>query len=1259
MKKKLLAWFVTAAMLVGLCPAALAAEETVVSSDQPVNWVGGNTYKVPDSAAVAITQRVEVTGDVILDLGAGCELIVTGGIHVPDTASLTIQGTGALIADASGTDRIAGIGGNEDEAGGTITIEGGTVTANGGGFYGAGIGGGEGGNGGTIRISGSADVTATGGSSGAGIGGGSNGSGGNIAISGGTVTANGGNYAAGIGGGSSKSSGGNNGGIIEITGGSVTATGGRGGGAGIGGGGGGEGRNGSDGGTIHISGSVTVGATGGGGGAGIGGGGADNGGSGGSGGDITIDIRIGNVTANGSSTGAGIGGGGATSGDGANGGDGGNIKISNGTVTATGGISSSRGNRGGAGIGGGGGSYGSSGGNGGSGGTIEITGGTVIANGKNTGAGIGGGGGGYLNGAGGNGGSITISGSADVTATGGSTTTTGGAGIGGAGIGGGGADDDSNGGNGGTITISGGTVTATSGDPDNRTGGTGAGIGGGNGGNGGSITISGDDTVVTAASCLGAGIGGGQNGDGGSIAISGGNDTEVVAKSFWGAGIGSGQRSGSGGASADIIIEDGTVTATSYSGAGIGSGHHISRTGTEGNITVTISGGKVTATSSSGAGIGGGSGDTGCKGGAVTITGGTVNATGGHGSAGIGGGMDTFGSELNPDSGSFSTGTNGHAFIVASSIQDLSGQDTSWSGVIFNGTDGGKLYGSAIALEADATVPAGGTLTIGDGQSLLVSQGATMTNNGTITVQEGGRLNISEGKSLKVEPSANGTVTAVLDSSDNVTLTATVDEGYHFQMWQVTGVDSGYLGSAPATFPMPNARVGVTAFFESDTPPQPGAYTVTVESDGNGTASADRSSAAEGETVTLTATANSGYHFKEWQVLSGGVTVTGNSFVMPAGNVTVRAVFEADTTPPDPTAHTHVWDTAWTGDASGHWHRCTAAGCDITNYAACGEAGAAYAAHTPGGWIVDVQPTASTAGRQHRACTVCGYTTQIAAIPATGGGNTPDSGTPSDDDDDDTHSTYTPAIPQPSQGGGAPSIFPAHPERGDTVTVTPRPRDGYEVDRITVTDRSGRTVEVTRQPDGTYTFTQPGLRVEIGVTYRPVDRPWNNPFPDVREDAWYAGAVRFVQERGLMNGTGSGGFAPNNALSRAQLAQILYNKEGRPGVNYLLPFPDVADGAWYTEAIRWVASQGIVGGYESGAFAPNASLTREQLAVVLWRYAGSPAAAMDAALPTRTESAPMRWRPCAGPWRTASSAATPTGGSTPGERPPAATRRRC
>lgn len=215
---------------------------------------------------------------------------------------------------------------------------------------------------------------------------------------------------------------------------------------------------------------------------------------------------------------------------------------------------------------------------------------------------------------------------------------------------------------------------------------------------------------------------------------------------------------------------------------------------------------------------------------------------------------------------------------------------------------------------------------------------------------------------------------------------------------------------------------------------------------------------------------------------------------------------------------------------------------------------------------------------------------------------------PSDDGSgDDGPTTYPPRVEQPGEGGGPAAVSPARPERGDTVTVAPRPDEGYETGAVTVTDQRGRPVTVRENPDGTFSFTQPAGRVKITVTYRPAERPWDNPFGDVDEEAWYYEAVRFVLEEGLMVGCGDGRFGPEDLLSRAQLAQILFQKEGRPGAEGRPDFPDVGEGAWYAPAVRWAAGQGIAGGYGSGKFGPDDPITREQLALMLWRYAGRPA----------------------------------------------------
>lgn len=115
-------------------------------------------------------------------------------------------------------------------------------------------------------------------------------------------------------------------------------------------------------------------------------------------------------------------------------------------------------------------------------------------------------------------------------------------------------------------------------------------------------------------------------------------------------------------------------------------------------------------------------------------------------------------------------------------------------------------------------------------------------------------------------------------------------------------------------------------------------------------------------------------------------------------------------------------------------------------------------------------------------------------------------------------------------------------------------------------------------------------------------------FSDVAADAWYAGAVEYVRDNGLMSGTSAAVFNPNGTTSRGQLAAILYRASGSPAVSGGAAFPDVADGAYYAAASQWAAANGIITGYPDGSFGPGDPITRQQLAVILWRYAGHPTA---------------------------------------------------
>ena len=209
-----------------------------------------------------------------------------------------------------------------------------------------------------------------------------------------------------------------------------------------------------------------------------------------------------------------------------------------------------------------------------------------------------------------------------------------------------------------------------------------------------------------------------------------------------------------------------------------------------------------------------------------------------------------------------------------------------------------------------------------------------------------------------------------------------------------------------------------------------------------------------------------------------------------------------------------------------------------------------------------------------------------------------------------TVTQYTPPanpnyrIDLPTPEHGAVTKDPAAAKAGETVTLTPAPDEGYEVGEVIVTDRFGDTVDVTANPDGTYTFTMPNGQVKVEVTFVEV-QPEPLPFTDVSETDWFHDAVRYVYDNGLMDGVGDGQFAPNATTNRAMVVTILYRLAGEPAVAGDVGFTDVESGLWYSNAVAWAAQNGIVNGISATEFAPAGDLTREQLATILYRYAES------------------------------------------------------
>ena len=179
--------------------------------------------------------------------------------------------------------------------------------------------------------------------------------------------------------------------------------------------------------------------------------------------------------------------------------------------------------------------------------------------------------------------------------------------------------------------------------------------------------------------------------------------------------------------------------------------------------------------------------------------------------------------------------------------------------------------------------------------------------------------------------------------------------------------------------------------------------------------------------------------------------------------------------------------------------------------------------------------------------------------------------------------------------------------KGLTITLTVKPDEGYKLDKLTVTDKNGNELKLTDKGDGKYTFTMPASAVTVKASFAKDDGSVGTdlPFTDVKSNDWFYEAVKYVYDKELMKGTASTTFAPFMTTNRAMVVTMLWRLEGQPKAEATLSFTDVEQGVWYTDAVNWAASKGIVKGYSDTVFAPNDTVTREQLATILHRYAQS------------------------------------------------------
>ena len=208
--------------------------------------------------------------------------------------------------------------------------------------------------------------------------------------------------------------------------------------------------------------------------------------------------------------------------------------------------------------------------------------------------------------------------------------------------------------------------------------------------------------------------------------------------------------------------------------------------------------------------------------------------------------------------------------------------------------------------------------------------------------------------------------------------------------------------------------------------------------------------------------------------------------------------------------------------------------------------------------------------------------------------------------------SYPITTPDKTENGSV-NISSTSAKRGSTVTITVTPDAGYVLDKLTVTDKDGKELSLTKKSDTEYTFVMPAGKVEITPSFVKQAEEPSRVFVDVKTGDYFYDAVLWAVEKGITNGTSAETFSPEAPCTRAQIVTFLWRAAGSPVVNYAMDLSDVAGDAYYAEAVRWALSEGITTGTSDHTFSPDAVCTREQAVTFLYRAAGSPAVSGESA----------------------------------------------
>ncbi len=202
--------------------------------------------------------------------------------------------------------------------------------------------------------------------------------------------------------------------------------------------------------------------------------------------------------------------------------------------------------------------------------------------------------------------------------------------------------------------------------------------------------------------------------------------------------------------------------------------------------------------------------------------------------------------------------------------------------------------------------------------------------------------------------------------------------------------------------------------------------------------------------------------------------------------------------------------------------------------------------------------------------------------------------------------TFPPVVGEAQNG--MITVSPEAPAEGDAVTVAVQSEDGFELSRLTALGPDGNEIALTENADGTFSFIQPAGTVTITADFAEIEVRPELPFVDCSEEDWFYEAVSFCYDSGYFKGVDETHFNAGDTMDRKSFAVVLYRIAGEPGIAAEDLFTDVRSDAWFADAVNWASENGIIEGYGNGVFGANDPITREQIITLFWRFCGRPAA---------------------------------------------------